>query len=142
MPIIFDKILLIDDDESLNRVISYQLQQMGFKVQVATNGEDGLRLFQQHVFDIVITDLQLPGISGMELLSAIRRLDKEVIIIIITAYGTVENAIEASQLGADDYLTKPFGKETLRFVIEKAIQLRTSLYHRCHLLKQFSKYHW
>jgi len=120
----FKKILLVDDDVSLNRVISYQLKQMGFEVTNATDGDAGLALFKQGSFDLVITDLQLPGLHGLELVKAIRLLDKDVILIIITAYGTVENAIEASQLGADDYLTKPFGKETLRFVIEKAIRLR------------------
>ncbi len=117
-------ILLIDDDVSLNRVISYQLQEMGYDVATATDGEQGLEQFKQKSFDVVITDLQLPGLHGMDLLSAIRRQDKNVIIIIITAYGTVDNAIEASRLGADDYLTKPFGKETLRFTIEKALRLR------------------
>jgi two-component system NtrC family response regulator len=120
----FNKILLIDDDESLSKVISYQLKQMDFEVTTAVDGNSGLTLFKQGAYDIVITDLQLPGMSGMELLASIRRLDKNVIIIIITAYGTVDNAVEASRLGADDYLTKPFGKETLRFVIEKAVQLR------------------
>lgn len=124
MPNRFKNILLIDDDQNLNKVISFQLDQMGFHVTTATDGTSGLRLFKQGSFDIVITDLQLPGISGMEVLTSIRRLDKNVIILIITAFGTVENAIEASKLGADDYLTKPFGKETLRFIIEKAIQFR------------------
>ena len=98
----FNKILLIDDDESLSKVISYQLKQMDFEVTTAVDGNSGLTLFKQGAYDIVITDLQLPGMSGMELLASIRRLDKNVIIIIITAYGTVDNAIEASRLGADD----------------------------------------
>ncbi|HEX9974580.1 MAG TPA: sigma-54 dependent transcriptional regulator [bacterium] len=120
----FNKILLIDDDENLNKIICYQLSHMGFNVTTAVKGEDGLNLFKRYSYDIVITDLQLPGMSGMDVLTSIRRLDKNVIILIITAYGTVENAIEASRLGADDYITKPFGKETLRFVLEKAIQMR------------------
>ena len=120
----FKKILLVDDDENLNKVISFQLDQMGFSVTTATEGNEGWNLFKQGSFDIVITDLQLPGMTGMELLTSIRRLDKNVIILIITAYGTVDNAIEASKLGADDYITKPFGKETLRFIIEKAIRMR------------------
>jgi DNA-binding NtrC family response regulator len=124
MPNRSSKVLLVDDDENLNKVLSFQLNQMGFDVTTAIDGSSGLNLFKQSTFDIVITDLQLPGMSGMELLTSIRRLDKNVIVLIITAYGTVENAVEASKLGADDYLTKPFGKETLRFVIEKAIQFR------------------
>jgi len=124
MPAQYKNILLVDDDENLNKVLSFQLKQMGFNVTAALDGKSGLRLFKQGSFDIVITDLQLPGMTGMELLTAIRLLNKDVIILVITAYGTVENAIEASRLGADDYLTKPFGKETLRFVIEKAIQFK------------------
>ncbi|MBN1350313.1 sigma-54-dependent Fis family transcriptional regulator [candidate division KSB1 bacterium] len=121
---LFNKILFIDDDENLSRVVSFQLRQMGFEVATASDGEQGLKQFKQNGFDIVLTDLQLPGMDGMALLSAIRRLDKRAIIIIITAYGSVENAIEASHLGADDYLTKPFGKETLRFILEKTIRFR------------------
>ncbi len=124
MPNKLNKILLIDDDENLNKIICYQLRHMGFNVTTAVNGEDGLNLFKRNSYDIVITDLQLPGMSGMDVLTSIRRLDKNIIILIVTAYGTVENAIEASRLGADDYITKPFGKETLRFVLEKAIQMR------------------
>ncbi len=118
------KILLIDDDESLSKVLSFQLRQMEMDVTTAPDGKTGLKLFNDTTYDIIITDLQLPDISGMELLEEIRRLDKNVIVIIITAFGTVDNAIEAVKKGADDYLTKPFGKETLRFVIEKALRLR------------------
>lgn len=125
MPHKFKKILLIDDDESLNKVLSFQLTQMGFDVTTAADGKTGTDYFKKKTFDIVITDLQLPDINGMDLVRSFRLLDKNVIIIIITAFGTVENAIEAVQLGADDYLTKPFGKETLRFVIEKTVRLRT-----------------
>ena len=120
----FKHILLIDDDESLNKVIAFQLSDMGFSVATAIEGIQGIEQFKAGHFDVVITDLQLPDISGMEVLQRIRQLDPHVIIIIITAYGTVENAVEASKIGADDYITKPFGKETLRFTIEKAIKLR------------------
>ena len=119
-----NKVLLIDDDESLNKVLSYQLSQMGFDVTSVTDGKSGEQNFKSQNFEIVITDLQLPDMTGIELVEKFRDKDKNVILIIITAFGTVENAIEAVRLGADDYLTKPFGKETLRFVIEKAIRLR------------------
>jgi len=121
----YKKILLIDDDKSLNKVLAFQLSQMEFNVTTAGDGKAGMAYFKKNTFDIVITDLQLPDIDGMDLVRSFRRLDKNVIIIIITAFGTVDNAVEAVQLGADNYLTKPFGKETLRFVIEKAVRLRT-----------------
>ncbi len=121
----FKNILLIDDDESLNKVLHFQLSQMGFNVTTVVHGNEGIKLFRQGAYNVVITDLQLPDINGIDVLKTIRNLDNQVIIIIITAYGSVENAIEAVKLGADDYLTKPFGKETLRFVIEKAVKLRS-----------------
>jgi len=124
MPKQFNKILLIDDDESLNKVLFFQLSQMGFEVITTFNGKSGTAEFNKNEFDIVITDLQLPDLNGMELVRLFRGKNKRVIIIIITAFGTIDNAIEAVKIGANDYLTKPFGKETLRFVIEKAIRLR------------------
>jgi two-component system NtrC family response regulator len=118
------RVLLIDDDMNLAKVIGYQLQKNGFEVVTSNDGRDGLRLFNEQEFDIVITDIQMPGVTGIELLGKIRRQDKVVVVIIITAYGSIENAIEACRLGADDYLTKPFGQEQLIFVIEKVFRLR------------------
>ena len=120
----FNKVLLIDDDVSLNKVLFFQISQMGFEVTTAFDGKTGTTEFKKKEFDIIITDLQLPDLNGMELVRLFRGINKRVIIIIITAFGTIDNAIEAVKIGADDYLTKPFGKETLRFVIEKAIRLR------------------
>jgi DNA-binding NtrC family response regulator len=124
MPQQFNKVLLIDDDESLNKVLFFQISQMGFEVTTTFDGKSGTAEFIKSEFDVVITDLQLPDLNGMELVRLFRGNNKRVIIIIITAFGTIDNAIEAVKIGADDYLTKPFGKETLRFVIEKAIRLR------------------
>lgn len=118
------KILLIDDDENLCRVMAHQLKQMNYKVKTAQTGEEGLRIFKTESFDVILSDINLPGISGMDVLAKIREKDKNVIFILITAYGSVENAVAASKIGADDYLTKPFGKEAMRFVIEKALRFR------------------
>lgn len=117
-------ILLIDDDINLCKVISYQLEKNGHHVKTAHHGKEGLELYDQHDFEIVLTDIQMPNISGIQVLENIRRRDKSVVIILITAYGSVENAIEACRMGADDYITKPFGQEQLLFVIEKAVRLR------------------
>jgi len=118
------KILLVDDDESLCRVIAHQLRQMDFQVDIALTGEEGLELFKNNTYDVILSDINLPGITGMEVLQNVRERDKEVILILITAYGSVENAVAASKFGADDYLIKPFGKEAMRFVIEKALRFR------------------
>jgi two-component system NtrC family response regulator len=118
------KVLLIDDDINLSKVLAYQLQKSGYQVSAAKNGREGLSLFYDDNYDIVITDIQMPDISGIDVLRKIRKENETVIIIIITAHGSVENAIEACKLGATDYLTKPFGQEQLLFVIEKAVQLK------------------
>ena len=118
------QILLIDDDLNLCKVISHQLQKNGHEVVLANSGNEGLICFQNSNFDLIITDIQMPDITGIEVLKKIRQIDKQVIVIIITAYGSVENAIEACRLGANDYITKPFGQEQLFFVVEKAVRLR------------------
>ncbi|MFQ5865352.1 MAG: sigma-54-dependent transcriptional regulator [bacterium] len=118
------RILLIDDDESLLQVTAHHLKQAGCQVTTAMNGEEGMEKFKDGSFEVVITDLALPKMNGIEVLKGVRRLNKEVAVIIITAFGTIENAIEACTLGADDYLTKPFSREQLRFVMEKALRLR------------------
>ncbi len=128
-------LLLIDDDLNLCKVLAYQLEKNGFNVSTARNGKEGISLFSKKPFDIVITDIQMPDISGIDVLRKIRNDNEKVIIIIITAYGSVENAIEACKLGADDYLTKPFGQEQLLFVIEKAVQIQ-QLQDENALLKQ------
>ena len=118
------RILLIDDDESLCRVLDHQLKEEGFIVKSALKGREGLSYFEKDHFDVVITDLAMPDIGGMEILREIRSKDNRTVVILITAYGTVENAVEACNKGADDYVTKPFGIEQLRFVIEKALRFR------------------
>jgi DNA-binding NtrC family response regulator len=117
-------ILLIDDDRSLCRVLEHQLTEEGFKVTITNSGKQGLTLFGKERFDCVVTDLAMPDIDGMEVLRKIRSKDTEVIVILISAYGTIEGAVEACHIGADDYITKPFGIEQLRFVIEKALRFR------------------
>ncbi len=117
-------ILLIDDDINLNKVIRYQLEQQGYHVDSTMNGTEGLRLFRRNMYDIIVCDIQMPDISGIEVLKEVRRENEETLFLIITAYGSVENAVEACRLGADDYLTKPFGKEQLLFTLEKAMRFR------------------
>ena len=120
-------ILLIDDDINLCKVIGYQLEKQGFRITTAHRGKEGLELFNQKDIDVVLTDIQMPDITGIEVLQKIRQQDKRVVIILITAYGSVDNALEACKIGADDYITKPFGQEQLLFVIEKALRFKKLL---------------
>ena len=117
-------ILLIDDDESLCTVVSHQLEKMGYRVTTANSGQAGLDAFHRKTFDLLLLDLQMPDMHGLEVLQRIRQEDEQVPIIIITAYGTIENAVDACRRGADDYLPKPFAKEQLRFTIEKVLRFK------------------
>ena len=117
-------ILLIDDDDSLRRVMEFSLTEAGYAVRTAASGEEGLGLFGKDVFDAVITDITMPGMSGMEVLSRVRERDERVPVVVITAYGTIESAVEAMKQGAFDYITKPFNRDELRITLEKALRMR------------------
>jgi DNA-binding NtrC family response regulator len=117
-------ILLIDDDQSLRRVIEYSLVENGFAVRPAASGEEGFALFQKEPFDAVITDITMPGMSGMEVLENVRRADPGLPVIIITAYGTIESAVSAIKQGAFDYITKPFNRDELHITLDRALKMR------------------
>ena len=116
------KILVIDDDTSLRRVLEYNLQEEGYEVQAASSGEEGLYLFRQTPPDLVITDMKMPGMDGLMVLKSIKEISPEALVIIITAFGTVDVAVEAMKSGAYDYITKPFNRDELKLTVKKALQ--------------------
>ncbi len=118
------KILVIDDDTSLRRVLEYNLQEAGYDVTPAASGEEGIRLFAEVAPALVITDMKMPGMDGMQVLKAIKERSPETLVIMITAFGTVDVAVEAMKSGAYDYITKPFNRDELRLTVAKAFQLR------------------
>ena len=117
-------ILIIDDDISLRRVLEYNLQEEGYDVVTAASGAEGLELFERHRPALVITDLKMPGMSGFQVLAAIKERSPETLVMVITAFGAVETAVEAMRLGAYDYVTKPFNRDELKLIVKKALQLR------------------
>jgi len=117
-------ILLMDDDDSLRRVMEFSLTEAGHTVRAAKSGEEGLLLFEKHAFDAVITDITMPGMSGMEVLAKIQKSDPSLPVIIITAYGTIESAVLAMKQGAFDYITKPFNRDELLLTLSKAFKMR------------------
>ena len=117
------KVLLIDDDASLRRVTEYSLHSAGFQVLSAVDGKQGLASFQADHPQVVITDIQMPGVSGYEVLQQIKAARPETVVIVITAYSSVEKAVEAMKQGAYDYLAKPFSRDELVMVVEKAFNL-------------------
>ena len=118
------QILVIDDDVSLRRVVEFTLEQAGFQVLSAGTGNEGLALFQRHRPPLVITDVQMPGMSGYEVLERIKELEPDTLVMLITAFSSVENAVEAIKLGAYDYVTKPFSRDQLVLAVAKAFEYR------------------
>lgn len=116
------KILVIDDDTSLRRVLEYNLQEEGYEVQTASSGEEGLYWFGQSRPDLVITDMKMPGMDGLMLLKSIKERSPDTLVIIITAFGTVDVAVDAMKAGAHDYITKPFKRDELKLTVKKALQ--------------------
>ncbi|WP_029917577.1 sigma-54-dependent transcriptional regulator [Pelobacter seleniigenes] len=118
------QILLIDDDNSLRRVMEFQLQEAGYQVLTARDGQQGLVAFRQHRPPLVITDVQMPGISGYDVLQEVLSLEPQTLVIIVTAFSTVEQAVDAMKVGAYDYLAKPFSRDQLCLTVAKAFEFR------------------
>ncbi|MBF5043938.1 sigma-54-dependent Fis family transcriptional regulator [Aggregicoccus sp. 17bor-14] len=114
------KVLVVDDETNLRKVLATMLRRDGYDVTVAQDGEQALAEFQKSGADIVVTDLVMPKLGGLELLKAVNAANSDVPVIIITAHGTVDSAVEAIKLGAFDYITKPFDQSELSAVIAKA----------------------
>ena len=116
-------ILVVDDDRLIRSFISTILREDGHRVEEAGSGQSGMEKFQAVDFDLVITDLRMPDLSGLDLIREGRKLRSESRWIIITAYGSISNAVEAMKVGASDYLTKPFGSpEELRHVVRRVLR--------------------
>lgn len=117
-----DAILIVDDDISVRRVLQMQLQEAGYRVIAATNGEEARRiLFEQHP-KLLITDLRMPDIDGIELMRSIAEDEIQTTVIMITAFGSIETAVQAMRLGAYDYITKPIDYEALLLAVHRAME--------------------
>ena len=114
-------VLLIDDDESLLRLLTIRLKGEGYQVQSASGGKEALRLINAQNFDVVLSDLRMPGIDGLTLFDEIVGIGKDVPVILMTAHGTIQDAIEATQRGVFGFLTKPIDHEELRGLMENAV---------------------
>jgi len=116
------KILVVDDDESLRRITQLQLQEAGYAVITASDGAEALRRIAEDRPALVITDLKMPGMSGLELLKTLRGDYPELPVVMITAHGTVQTAVAAMKEGAFDYITKPIDYEELVLVVDRALE--------------------
>ncbi len=117
-----DSILVVDDDSSVRRVIQMQLSEAGYGVRLAATGEEALRILSETQPKLVITDLRMPDLDGIELLRRIAEDEIQTTVIMITAFGSIETAVQAMRLGAYDYITKPIDYEALLLAVHRATE--------------------
>jgi DNA-binding NtrC family response regulator len=115
-------ILIVDDDAAQRRLIDFWLREEGYSTVLAGDGKSGLKEFEAKSPHLVIADIRMPGLSGLELLGRIKGFNEDALVILITAFGTVENAVEAMKLGAADYILKPLNSDELKIVVRRALQ--------------------
>ncbi|MGB6200115.1 MAG: sigma-54 dependent transcriptional regulator [Candidatus Acidiferrales bacterium] len=117
-------ILIVEDEPKLRRLLELDLSEEGHRVLAASDGEQGLKLLRQESVDIVVTDLKMPGMDGLEFLHAVKRTNAALPVVVMTAYGTIETAVEAMKAGASDYVLKPFSLAEMKMVIQKELDVR------------------
>jgi len=117
------RVLLADDEESFRRVHEYQLRQAGYDVESVADGKAALDAFREGLHDLVITDVRMPGLDGLELLGRLRAISPDTPVVVVTGHGTIETAVEAMKQGAFDFLTKPFPGDQLKLVLQRALEL-------------------
>ncbi|MDP2167455.1 MAG: response regulator [Thermodesulfovibrionales bacterium] len=118
-----EKLLIVDDEPDMLKLLNMIIKERTpYETLTTNNPIEALKLVRQGGFDLVIADLKMPGLDGMELLDAVRLADEDIPVIIITAYGTVEAAIETMRRGGFDFISKPFRKEQILFTIDKALK--------------------
>jgi two-component system response regulator AtoC len=115
------RVLVVDDDEAVGKVLAALIGQAGYAVTLVLRGEAALAELERRPFELVLTDVRMPGLGGLELLKAVSERWPEVPVVLLSAHGTVAMAVEAMKLGATDFLQKPFDREEILFVVQKAL---------------------
>lgn len=118
------RILVVDDEEGMREFLGIMLQKEGYQVDMANSGEEAIALVRQQRFDLIITDLKMPRMSGLDVLNRIKEMDPEIGVVLITAYASSETAVDAMKGGAFDYLAKPFDVEEMKEVVRGALRRR------------------
>jgi len=117
-------ILVVDDEEEVRDTLYHVLKSLDYRPHVAASGQDALAILKREKIDVVLSDLYMPEMDGIELLKKVRQEDSKVVFLMITAHPTIETAVEAIKKGAYDYLTKPFHIEEVRLKINRALEKR------------------
>lgn len=127
-------VLVVDDETAIRYSVSKTLQRVGYQVQEAASGEDALDLMKRSTFDVVLTDIRMPGLDGVELVRRIKDIDADTIVVLMTAYPSLGTAVEALRLGAHDYLIKPSSSQDIRQCVARGVERARNLKRRRTLL--------
>ena len=117
-------ILVVDDKDSMRNMLTETLLEEGYRVDAADNGEKALDLARNKSYDLVVTDLKMPDVDGLQVLDGVKEVDENISVIVMTAYGTIEDAVAAMKKGAYDFITKPFDTEYLCVLVNRALENR------------------
>lgn len=118
------RVLVVDDEKNIRLVLDQCLSEQGYQVETAVNGEHAIEKFASQPFDLVLLDMKMPGIDGIEVLRRIKRTAADIPVIMITGYGSIETAVETMKLGAVDYLRKPFTPDEIRAAVAAVMDRR------------------
>jgi DNA-binding NtrC family response regulator len=114
-------ILIVDDEKNIRLTLSQALETLGAEIDTAANGEEALTKLKEKEFGLILLDIRMPGMDGLEVLHRVREIRPDIRVIMITAYGTVESAVEAMKLGAVDFLQKPFDPDEVRELVSRVV---------------------
>src|SRR5688572_20590831 len=118
------RILVADDERSMRELLAIVLRREGYDVVLAENGREAIALIEKEPIDLLISDIKMPDVSGVDVLRAAKRVDQDILGIMITAFASADTAIEAMRLGAHDYLSKPFDVDELKIKVRNALEQR------------------
>ncbi|MBE0499845.1 MAG: sigma-54-dependent Fis family transcriptional regulator [Desulfuromonadales bacterium] len=131
-----EKILIIDDEEGMRKLLARVLIKYGYETVTSGSGDEALSLIENDTFDLIITDINMPGMDGLQLLREVKSFDPALPIIVMTAYGTVESAVQALRSGAYDYITKPFETDEIRLAVSRVFERERLLAENRYLHEQ------
>ncbi len=133
------RILIVDDEQSLREMLTVLLQREGYQIAQAANGEEALAKIAENNVDLIISDIKMPRLTGIDLLRRIREQENDTTMIMMTAFSSTEEAVEAMKLGAYDYITKPFKNDEIRLVVKNALERRQLQYENRQLKRQLKE---
>jgi two-component system response regulator AtoC len=138
-----ERILIVDDEEQMRELLAKVLERDGYQVTTASDGGQAMAILEKEPVDLVVTDVRMPGLDGMEALTGIKELNPEIVVIIMTAFGSIDQAVQAVKEGAYDYIDKPFKIDEMLLTIKKALEERR-LRHEVSTLRQelHTRYHF